>query len=286
MGNHWRAHASGDCVRGDVHHRDRRPPGLLKLDDAFLSAQSKRQYVRRLFATIADRYDLITRVLSYGQDARWKARLVAMANVTAGERALDLACGTGDIALAVAGRGARTIGLDITHRMLQLGRLRASGASASGASASAKASADRSSGQAVQFIGGDMTSLPFRSGAFDVVTTGYGLRNVPDLDAALDEIARVLRPGGRLLSLDFNRPESAVVRVPYLAYLTVVGATLGWILHRDPDTYRYIPASIRRYPGARGVADKMVARGFTNVRIVPLLFGLMTLHLGHRSDTD
>lgn len=237
----------------------------MSLDDAFVTPQSKRQYVRRLFATIADRYDLITRVLSYGQDARWKARLVAMANVTAGERALDLACGTGDIALAVAGRGARTIGLDITHRMLQLAATRS---------------------KDTRWITGDMTSLPFRSGAFDVVTTGYGLRNVPDLDAALDEIARVLRPGGRLLSLDFNRPESAVVRVPYLAYLTVVGATLGWTLHRDPDTYRYIPASIRRYPGARGVADKMVARGFTNVRIVPLLFGLMTLHLGHRSDTD
>ena len=218
--------------------------------------------MRRLFATIADRYDLITRVLSYGQDARWKATLVAMANVRPGEHALDLACGTGDIALAVANHGAHTIGLDITHRMLQLASLRSS---------------------SVGLITGDMTSLPFRSGAFDVVTTGYGLRNVPDLDAAIAEIARVLKPRGRLLSLDFNRPESAVVRGAYLAYLTVVGSTLGWILHRDPDTYRYIPASIRRYPGARGVADKMVARGFTNVRIVPLLFGLMTLHLAERS---
>jgi demethylmenaquinone methyltransferase/2-methoxy-6-polyprenyl-1,4-benzoquinol methylase len=96
-------------------------------------------------------------------------------------------------------------------------------------------------------------------------------------------VARVLKPGGRLLSLDFNRPESAMVRGPYLAYLTIVGSTLGWILHRDPDTYRYIPASIRRYPGARGVADRMAARGFTKVRIVPLLFGLMTLHLAERS---
>jgi demethylmenaquinone methyltransferase/2-methoxy-6-polyprenyl-1,4-benzoquinol methylase len=243
------------------------------LDDAFVSPQSKRQYVRRLFSTIADRYDLITRVLSYGQDARWKARLVAMAKVQPGERALDLACGTGDIALAVAARGARALGLDITHRMLQLGRLRASGASTS-----AKATADRSAGQAVRFIGGDMTSLPFRSASFDLVTTGYGLRNVPDLEAALDEIARVLKPRGRLLSLDFNRPESAVIRGAYLAYLTVVGSSLGWVLHRDPDTYRYIPASIRRYPGARGVAAKMEARGFTDVRIVPLLFGLMTLH--------
>jgi demethylmenaquinone methyltransferase/2-methoxy-6-polyprenyl-1,4-benzoquinol methylase len=232
------------------------------LDEAFVSPQSKRAYVRRLFATIADRYDLITRLLSYGQDARWKKTLVAMANVSAGERALDLACGTGDIALALAARGVRAIGLDITHRMLQLASARSS---------------------QLPLITGDMTSLPFRSNAFDLVTTGYGLRNVPDLDAAIAEIARVLKPRGRLLSLDFNKPDSAVIRAIYLAYLTAAGATLGWMLHRDPDTYRYIPASIRRYPGARGVADRMVARGFTNVRIVPLLFGLMTLHLAERS---
>lgn len=234
----------------------------MSLDDAFHSPQAKRQYVRRLFSTIADRYDLITRLLSYGQDARWKARLVAMAEVAAGERALDLACGTGDLAFAVAARGARTVGLDITHRMVQLAMQKSGG---------------------VRFITGDMTSLPFRSGSFDLVTTGYGLRNVPDLDAAIAEIARVLRPGGRLLSLDFNRPESALLRGAYLSYLTVVGATLGWLLHRDPDTYRYIPASIRRYPGARGVADRMRRLGFRTVRVVPLLFGLMTLHFGERA---
>ena len=234
----------------------------MSLDDAFASPQSKRRYVRRLFATIADRYDLITRVLSYGQDARWKAKLVAMANVTEGERALDLACGTGDIAFALAAQGARTIGLDITPRMLALAQARCSSA---------------------RLVTGDMTSLPFQSHSFDLVTTGYGLRNVPDLDAAIAEIARVLRPRGRLLSLDFNKPDSAVVRAIYLAYLSAAGSALGWILHRDADTYRYIAASIRRYPGARGVADKMVARGFTNVRVVPLLFGLMTMHLAERS---
>jgi ubiquinone/menaquinone biosynthesis methyltransferase len=241
------------------------------LDSAFESPGSKRAYVRTLFATIADRYDLITAVLSYGQDARWKAKLVSLADVRAGERALDLAAGTGDIAFAVAARGAKTIGLDITHRMLQLAHLR-----------------QGYGGQAprpdpVEFITGDMTSLPFRSASFDLVTTGYGLRNVPDLDAAIDEIARVVRPGGRLLSLDFNRPENAIVRGAYLTYLTVVGSTLGWILHRDPDTYRYIPASIRRYPGARGVADRLAARGFDHVTVIPLLFGLMSLHIADRT---
>jgi demethylmenaquinone methyltransferase/2-methoxy-6-polyprenyl-1,4-benzoquinol methylase len=239
----------------------------VSLERAFDSPESKRRHVRALFSTIADRYDLITAVLSYGQDARWKAKLVALAGVKRGERALDLASGTGDIAFAVASRGAAATGLDITHRMLQLANRRQ----------------EQDGPAPVSFITGDMTDLPFAPTSFDLVTTGYGLRNVPDLNIAIDEIARVLKPGGRLLSLDFNRPENAMVRAAYLAYLTTVGATLGWILHRDPDTYRYIPASIQRYPGARGVADRLAARGFEHVRVVPLLFGLMTLHIATRA---
>lgn len=235
----------------------------MSLDSAFDSPEAKRTHVRRLFTTIADRYDLITKVLSYGQDARWKARLVSLADVRRGERALDLAAGTGDITFGMAARGARATGLDITHRMLQLARSKSSAAS---------------------FVTADMTHLPFASSSVHVVTTGYGLRNVPDLDAAIGEIARVLKPGGRLLSLDFNKPEHAAVRVPYLMYLAVVGSLLGWILHRDPDTYRYIPESIKRYPGARGVADRLAARGFDHVTVIPVLFGLMAIHVAERSD--
>lgn len=249
----------------------------MSLRRAFDTPDSKRQYNRQLFSTIADRYDLITALLSYGQDARWKRRLVAEASVAPGDRALDLACGTGDIAFRLAARGARTAGLDLTLRMLE----RAKGKTAPG---SRPALSDAEGFPApVLFLQGDMTRLPFAAAAFDLVTTGYGLRNVPDLRAAVDEIARVLKPGGRLLSLDFNRPRSAIVRTAYLTYLTVVGSILGLILHRDPDTYRYIAASLARYPGDEAVAVILRTSGFTNVRIVPLLGGLMSLHLANRS---
>lgn len=237
-----------------------------RLSSAFASPEAKQRHVRQLFATIADRYDLITRVLSYGMDVRWKRRLMVRATVQPGERALDLATGTGDVAFGLAAAGAVVTGLDVTQRMLQLARGKQSGAGA----------------VRVSWTTGDMTALPFPARTFAIVTTSYGLRNVPDLGAAVAEVVRVLAPGGRFLSLDFNRPESPVLRAVYLGYLTVVGSALGWALHGDPDTYRYIPASIRRYPGARGVAAVLQAAGLTGVEAIPLLGGLMTIHVAHR----
>jgi demethylmenaquinone methyltransferase/2-methoxy-6-polyprenyl-1,4-benzoquinol methylase len=128
------------------------------------------------------------------------------------------------------------------------------------------------------FLVADMLALPFPAGSFDIVTTGYGLRNVPDLARAVDEIQRVLKPGGQALSLDFNRPSNALVRTVYLWYLTIVGGALGWLLHRDTDTYRYIPASIRLYPGAERVGQLLEKRGFARARHYPVLGGLMAIH--------
>jgi demethylmenaquinone methyltransferase/2-methoxy-6-polyprenyl-1,4-benzoquinol methylase len=231
------------------------------------SADAKGPYVRRLFHTIAGRYDLITRLLSFGRDRRWKATLIDLARVRPGTRALDLAAGTGDIAFGLAARGARVAALDITHRMLQI-------------AAGKRASFVRGSSPPgdVTFVTGDMMALPFGDGAFDLVTTGYGIRNVPDIERAIAEIRRVLRPGGLLLSLDFDRPANSLVRAIYLGYLTVVGSALGWVLHRDPDTYRYIPESIRRYPGAAGVAAMLGRAGFADSRVIPLLGGLMAIN--------
>jgi ubiquinone/menaquinone biosynthesis methyltransferase len=233
----------------------------MSVQDRIATPEAKRRYVRTLFATIADKYDFITVALSYGRDRRWKTQLVDLAAPAPGSQALDLATGTGDIAFAVRARGARVVGLDVTRRMIELARAKV------GDHAGAPA-----------FLVGDMLALPFGGAAFDIVTTGYGLRNVPDLQVAIDEILRVLKPGGQALSLDFNRPSNRLVRAVYLAYLRVIGGALGWILHRDPDTYRYIPASIKNYPGAEGVARLMEARGFTRVRHYPVLGGLMAIH--------
>jgi demethylmenaquinone methyltransferase/2-methoxy-6-polyprenyl-1,4-benzoquinol methylase len=252
------------------------------------TAEGKRRYVRRLFATIADRYDFITRFLSYGQDRRWKARLIHLAAIQPADRVLDLACGTGDIAFAAAGRAARTVALDLTFRMLQLARARASSSPAEPiAGAARRDTADvrstlREGTGGVTFICGDMQSLPFGDGGFELVTIGYGLRNVPDVMQAIAEIERVLAPGGRMLSLDFNRPQNPLIRTAYLVYLTVVGSALGYVLHGDPDTYRYIPESIRNYPGAAGVARLLEQHGFTDVRALPVLGGFMTIHVAHK----
>jgi demethylmenaquinone methyltransferase / 2-methoxy-6-polyprenyl-1,4-benzoquinol methylase len=233
----------------------------MSLQDRIATPDAKRRHVRALFATIADRYDLITILLSYGRDRRWKEQLIELAAPVPGLRALDLATGTGDIAFALARRSARVTGLDVTPRMIELARRKA----------------DRP--DAPLFLVGDMGALPFPNGSFDLVTTGYGLRNVPDLQTAIDEMVRVLKPSGRAISLDFNRPANLVIRAAYLAYLTVVGSLLGWVLHRDPDTYRYIPASIRSYPGAAAVAQLMMRRGFSRVSHRPILGGLMAIHV-------
>ena len=236
----------------------------MRLGAALSSADSKGPYVRRLFDTIAGRYDLITRLLSFGRDRRWKMTLIDLARVRPGIRALDLAAGTGDIAFGLAERGARVAALDITHRMLLI------------------AAGKRQPSASVTFVTGDMMALPFPDETFDLVTTGYGIRNVPSIEPAIAEIHRVLRPGGLLLSLDFDRPANPLVRAVYLAYLTAVGSALGWVLHRDPDTYRYIPESIRRYPGAAGVGAMLTRAGFVESRVIPLLGGLMALNTARR----
>jgi demethylmenaquinone methyltransferase/2-methoxy-6-polyprenyl-1,4-benzoquinol methylase len=260
------------------------------LRQAIATPATKRPYTRQVFATIADRYDLVTVLLSFNRDQAWKRRMVKQIGVKPGDAALDLACGTGDISFPLAREGARVVGLDITERMLRIARAKAvsAGRSVPGGAAAPCASGADASGEGhraeVQFVLGDMMALPFPDRSFDVVTTGYGIRNVPDIAGALAEIHRALKPGGRLFSLDFNRPPNVLVRRAYLAYLTLAGSALGWVLHRDPDMYRYIPETIRLHPGASTLVEMMEAAGFDTVTYRPVFGGFMALHAGVRGE--
>jgi demethylmenaquinone methyltransferase/2-methoxy-6-polyprenyl-1,4-benzoquinol methylase len=179
------------------------------------------------------------------------------------DRVLDLASGTGDLAIAARPLASGVVALDLVPGMVALARR-------------------KPAARDIAFVVGDMTHLPVPDASIDVVLTGYGLRNVPRLDRAVAEIARVLRPGGRFVSLDFNRPAHPGLRAAYLTYLRLVGSVVGFVLHRDPDTYRYIPESLARYPGAPAVVGLLVANGLTDARWVRVLGGLMAVHVATR----
>jgi demethylmenaquinone methyltransferase/2-methoxy-6-polyprenyl-1,4-benzoquinol methylase len=190
-----------------------------------------------------------------------------------GQRVLDVGCGTGYTVLRHAAMfDSAFSGIDFVPEMIEQARLLA---------------AEFQTKKNVEFRVGDATSLDEPEGSFDVVVSERCLLNLPtrnDQWRAIGEIARVLRPGGRFLSLDFDRPARWIVRAPFLAYLTAVGSMLGFVLHRDPDTYRYIPESIRLYPGARLVAERMESRGFVRARHVRVFGGLMAIHVATRRE--
>lgn len=227
--------------------------------------ERKRAYVRDLFGRIAGRYDLTNDVMSFGLHRRWKDRLVELAGLEPGQRVLDLAAGTGDLAFRAADRvdEGTVVAADLTHEMMEVGRTRPGG--------------DR-----VRWTRADALALPFPDRSFDRVLIGYGLRNFPDLERSLVEIHRCLTPGGRLLSLDFAKPPADWLRKAYLRYLEISTTAAGWLLHRDPEAYLYIPESLRRYPAQEEVCALMSSAGFRPCGWVDLLFGTMAIHLAHR----
>lgn len=230
------------------------------------SIPKKQSYVNQLFETIAPRYDSFTIFFSYGMDRGWKRKLIAMLKLKGDEKALDIACGTGDITFALAEHlhSGEACGLDITHAMLHI--------------AENKRRA-RDLGN-VFFNRADIMRMPFADDAFDCVTCGYALRNVPDVELALVEIRRVLKPGGSFSSLDFAFPKNRLYRKLYLGYLIVAGSIVGYLLHRNPDTYRYIPESLKLYPGQQSVQDMMNRLGFIETGFHEFGGGIMAINYG------
>ena len=226
--------------------------------------------VNDLFAAIARRYDFINDLQSFGLHRRWKNRLVQMSGVQPGTRALDVCCGTGDIAQRLARVGAKVTGLDFSAPMLEVARQRNVNCA--------------SSMSAPEFLQGDAMKLPFADATFDVVTVGYGLRNLASWESGLAEMFRVTKPGGRLLVLDFGKPDNALWRAIYFSYLRLCVPVLGLVFCRNAAAYAYILESLKHYPAQNGVASKMRELGMSNVRIVNLLGGMMSINAGERPE--
>jgi demethylmenaquinone methyltransferase/2-methoxy-6-polyprenyl-1,4-benzoquinol methylase len=234
--------------------------------------------VKELFTRIAPRYDFINDLQSFGLHRVWKRRLIDLAQPKTNERALDLCCGTGDLAFALARRGARVVGLDFTDRMLEVAIARNHQQALPDMASGNQSSAWSATGTTPYFVQGDALETPFPDRSFDIVTVAYGLRNLADLTAGLREMQRVAKPGARLLVLDFGKPDSAVWRKAYFAYLKVFVPVLGRIFCGSASAYAYILESLKHYPAQRGVAAEMEGIGLANVRIVNLLGGVMSVN--------
>jgi demethylmenaquinone methyltransferase / 2-methoxy-6-polyprenyl-1,4-benzoquinol methylase len=229
---------------------------------------TKAQRVRGVFDSVASRYDVMNDVLSMGMHRAWKAYTVAVAAVQPGMQVLDIAGGTGDLARAFAQRvgpaagGGRVVLTDINEAMLRVGR-------------------DRllDLGLVLPTAACDAERLPFASASFDLVSVAFGLRNMTHKEAALTEMCRVLRPGGRLLVLEFSKPIAALEK-PYEWYSFTLMPLLGKWIAKDADSYRYLAESIRMHPDAAALKDMMKGAGFGHVDVHSLAGGIVALHVG------
>lgn len=226
--------------------------------------------VQGLFAAIASRYDLINDIQSLGLHHRWKRQVADLATVRPGDRALDVCCGTGDIAFELARRGARVTGLDLCRPMLAIAERRGNVVKQSGRSEPGEYTAPG-------FIKADAMDVPFPDKSFEVVTAGYGLRNLADWRKGLCEMKRVARPGGRLVVLDFGRPKNPVWRVIYMAYLRWIVPVLGLVLCSNLRAYAYIHESVRHYPTQQGLEEAMQEISLQGISTVNLFGGAMTI---------
>jgi len=221
--------------------------------------------VRGVFDSVAERYDIMNDVLSFGLHRAWKAYTVAVAAVQPGWKLLDIAGGTGDLARAFArkaGASGTVVLTDINEAMLRTGR-------------------DRllDQGLALPCIACDGERLPFATGWFDTVSVAFGLRNMTHKEAALAEMARVLKPGGRLLVLEFSKP-APLLQKPYDFYSFKLMPFLGKLIAKDGDSYQYLAESIRMHPDQATLAQMMKGAGFGHVDVHNLAGGIVALHVG------
>ena len=225
--------------------------------------------IASMFDAIAPRYDLLNHVLSAGMDRGWRNRAIDALGLTQQARVLDVCTGTGDLALAAADRhqGASVIGVDFAAEMLRLGlnKVRAG-----------------SLDSRIRLVRGDAARIPVADATCDAATIGFGIRNVAEPERALAEIARVLKPGGRLAILEFGQPRIPGIRTLYSWYFRYLLPLVGRLVSKHQSAYSYLPASVGTFPPPAEFAKILAATGFSHVEAVPLTFGIVYLFTAQR----
>lgn len=230
--------------------------------------EGKKPAIRKMFNAIAPRYDLLNRVLSGGIDQQWRRRVIRMLIRDEPGRVLDVATGTADLAIMAARKGVEhVVGVDISEDMLEVGRRKVTTADLDGR---------------VTLQTADAEELPFSDNEFDAVTVSFGVRNFEDLDAGLSELFRVLRPGGRLLVLEFSRPKAFPIRQFYAFYNRFILPAVGRLLSGDSGAYTYLPESIAIFPEGKDFLDHMERAGFSDTSGQRLTFGISSLYAGRK----
>ena len=232
---------------------------------ATLTGTAKRRYVMGMFSRIAGRYDLMNTLMTGGQDERWRQMVRRAAGPIQGQWTLDVGTGTGKIAHDLARDGARAVGLDLTLGMMQSGQQEMARVGKPGP---------------VRFVCGDALALPLPDNTFACVTTGFTLRNVTDIEAAFREMARVVRPGGRVICLEVATPQNPLFRLGHRIYTQGVVPLLGRLIAGDADAYRYLPNSMAQFPAPARLAEIMGAAGLGRVRYRVLMLGSVAIHVG------
>ncbi len=228
-----------------------------------LTGAERAAYVQSMFSRIAGRYDRMNRLMAFGQDVRWRHKVIQWAQLPPGGRLLDLGTGTGDLAFMALERdpGLLAVGGDFTLAMMRVGQA-------------------RPGGRAVRWSGTDALNLPFPEHTFDALTSGYLMRNVADVRRAWAEQYRVLKPGGRVVCLDTTPPPKNLLRPFIQFHLHVVIPILGKWIAGDSEAYTYLPDSTEGFLSAEKLAERMQAAGFQAVRFERLMLGTMAIHMG------